>query len=199
MSACRCGALLRFRRWRLPRQYTSRQQRRLGKQLIGIHPDRVYPGVQLQPIQCSEKYGSLTRPPAQHQCLRGAPLKRLLVAIHACAACATALQPRVRVQCRSGSPNDDIVLLFACAIRSICSAVAAEPSHEEIIESLLWPNVERTCSRAMTDAFVRHRDSPGNPVFISAIRLARPESRRLRKQALRRAWAGDGQVVLGHV
>jgi hypothetical protein len=122
------------------------------------------PGVHLQPIQCSEKCGSLTRPPAQHQCLRGAPLKRLLVAIHACAACATALQPRVRVQCRSGSPNDDIVLLFACAIRSICSALAAEPSQEEIIESLHWPNVERNCSRAMTDAFVRHRDSPGNPV-----------------------------------
>jgi hypothetical protein len=29
---------------------------------------------------------------------------------------------------------------------------------------LHWPNVERNCSRAMTDAFVRHRDSPGNPV-----------------------------------
>jgi hypothetical protein len=160
MSACRRGAPLRFRRWRLPRPYTSRQQRRLGKRLAGIPPDRVYPGVHLQPIQCSEKCGSLTRPPAQHQCLRGAPLKRLLVAIHACAACATTLQPRVRVQCRPGSPNDDIVLLLLARFVRI----AAEPSQEGIIESLHWPNVERNCSRAMTDAFARHRDSPGNPV-----------------------------------
>jgi hypothetical protein len=34
--------------------------------------------------------------------------RRLLAATHICGACATKLQPRVRVQCRLGATNDDI-------------------------------------------------------------------------------------------
>ena len=51
-SACRRGAPPRFRRWRLPRQYTSRQERRLGKRPAGIPLDRVCPSAHLQRIRC---------------------------------------------------------------------------------------------------------------------------------------------------
>src|SRR5271165_417930 len=109
-SACRRGAPPRFRRWRPPRQYTSLQERRLGKRLTRRPQDPVCPGAHLQPIRCLEKRGLLTGPPAPRQCWRAALPRRLLAAIRAFAACPTKLQPRVRVQCRLVAPSDDRIL-----------------------------------------------------------------------------------------